>query len=256
MDAKAIKTIEVFQYEQGAEPAVGPWPGFDEAGETEPAEAQQVKSGSGARPPLDEALRVQLEQNAIDEARRGFEAGRERGITEGRQAEREALASERQSDDKRRAEQVAALVQRFAEDREQYLRAVEHEVVTLALAVAARILRREAQMDPLLLTGAVRVALGQLSNTTEVRLHVPKSELDLWREAIAHVPNLKVKPVVEAGDGMLVGDCSIQTSVGSVDIGIRAQLSEIERGFFDRAGHPPTAVPVGPMVGVEEEVQL
>jgi len=37
--------------------------------------------------------------------------------------------------------------------------AVEHEVVKLALAVAARILRREAQMDPLLLTGAVRVAL-------------------------------------------------------------------------------------------------
>ncbi len=33
----------------------------------------------------------------------------------------------------------------------------------LALAVAARILRREAQMDPLLLTGAVRVALGQLA---------------------------------------------------------------------------------------------
>ena len=39
------------------------------------------------------------------------------------------------------------------EERDRYLQAVEHEVVELALAVAARILRREAQMDPLLLTG-------------------------------------------------------------------------------------------------------
>ena len=38
-------------------------------------------------------------------------------------------------------------------------------MVKLALAIAARILRREAQTDPLLLTGAVRVALGQLAAT-------------------------------------------------------------------------------------------
>jgi len=35
---------------------------------------------------------------------------------------------------------------------------------------------------------------------------------------------------------MRLGDCRIETEMGSVDIGIRAQLSEIERGFFDRAG--------------------
>ena len=59
--------------------------------------------------------------------------------------------------------QAAELCESFAEERDRYLHAVEQEVVRLALAVAARILRREAQMDPLLLTGAVRVALGQLS---------------------------------------------------------------------------------------------
>jgi flagellar assembly protein FliH len=35
---------------------------------------------------------------------------------------------------------------------------------------------------------------------------------------------------------MLLGDCAIETELGSVDLGIRAQLGEIERGFFDRAG--------------------
>jgi flagellar assembly protein FliH len=113
---------------------------------------------------------------------------------------------------------------------------VEHEVVKLALAVAARILRREAQMDPLLLTGAVRVALGQLSGSTQVRLRVPEAEFELWTEAIALVPNLVVKPAVVVGEGMRLGDCAIETELGSVDLGIRAQLGEIERGFFDRVG--------------------
>jgi len=35
---------------------------------------------------------------------------------------------------------------------------------------------------------------------------------------------------------MRLGDCMIETELGSVDLGIRAQLGEIERGFFDRAG--------------------
>lgn len=91
-------------------------------------------------------------------------------------------------------------------------------------------------MDPLLLTGAVRVALGQLSGSTQVRLRVPEAELALWTEAILLLPNLAIKPTVIAGEGMRLGDCVIETDLGSVDLGIRAQLGEIERGFFDRAG--------------------
>ena len=116
------------------------------------------------------------------------------------------------------------------------MREVEHEVVDLALAVAARILRREAQMDPLLLTGAVRVALGQLSGSTVVRVFVPSGDLELWTETLAVLPNLHLKPQVSAREGMRLGDCVIETQLGSVDLGIRAQLGEIERGFFDRAG--------------------
>jgi flagellar assembly protein FliH len=133
-------------------------------------------------------------------------------------------------------QQAAGLLEIFTQERDHYLQKVEHEVVKLALAVAARILRREAQMDPLLLTGAVRVALGQLSSSTHVQLRVPKTELALWTEAITLLPNLAVKPAVVAGEGMRLGDCVIETEQGSVDLGIRAQLGEIERGFFDRAG--------------------
>jgi flagellar assembly protein FliH len=98
-----------------------------------------------------------------EETRRFFESGRERGSQEGRQAEREEQAASQAAAEQQRTRQAAGLIESFTLERDRYLQTVEQEVVKLALAVAARILRREAQMDPLLLSGAVRVALGQLS---------------------------------------------------------------------------------------------
>jgi flagellar assembly protein FliH len=244
MNAEAAKSVELFHYEEGNAPGAPSWEGFETASPEQTSPRAMVNEA---------ALREQIERETAEQLRRSFEAGRQQGMQEGHLAERESMAAARTAEETHRAQQVAELVQRFSEDRERYLHAVEHEVVSLALAVAARILRREAQMDPLLLTGAVRVALGQLSNSTEVRLRVPPTELDLWREAIAHVPNLTVKPVVEAGEGMRMGDCTIETTVGSVDLGIRAQLSEIERGFFDRAGHRPSASTGAPLPPAREQ---
>jgi flagellar assembly protein FliH len=246
--AETVARIEVFRYPPGSDAAeTASWEAFsaEETGApNKGAQAAEAQQGVPSR-------HAGFEQRLAEESRRSFEAGRELGRQEGRQAEREAQAAALAAAEQQRVRQAAELVQAFAAERERYLRAVEHEVVKLALAVAARILRREAQMDPLLLTGAVRVALGQLSASTQVRLRVPQGELDFWKEALAHIPNLNVKPVVEAGEGMRLGDCVVETELGSVDLGVRSQLGEIERGFFDRAGNLPsqTAEPM-PAAGV------
>ena len=226
--------IELFEYPAGPDaPDLPDWEGWG----TDPsADAPEEPAHDRARAAGEAGMRVEFEERLAEETRRAFVAGREQGRLEGRQAEREAQAAAQAANDERRVQQVGDLIASFAAERDRYLRAVEHEVVELALAVAARILRREAQMDPLLLTGAVRVALGQLAGSTQVRLRVPPAELDLWKEAIALLPNLAVKPTVVAGERMRLGDCEIETELGSVDLGIRAQLGEIERGFFDRAG--------------------
>jgi hypothetical protein len=133
---------------------------------------------------------IEIEKRIEEAAGRGFEAGRVQGVEQGRAAEKASCGPASQ----RLAAQIERMLATFAAERDHYLQTAEHEVVKLALAVAARILRREAQMDPLLLTGAVRVALGQLAASTRVSLRVPPAELDLWAESIAHLPNLSVKP--------------------------------------------------------------
>jgi flagellar assembly protein FliH len=216
--------FEVFEYPRTVPDESAPvWNGYEDS---------DGGSAQESQPQDQRAEHTDREKRLAEESRKAFEAGRARGREEMREAEREALSNARRQEELRMAE----VVESFAEAREQYLRAVEGEVVKLALAVAARILRREAQMDPLLLTGAVRVALGQLSQTSEVKLRVPDSDLELWREAITHLPNLRVKPEVLAGEGLRLGDCIVESNLGTVDLGIRSQLGEIERGFFDRSG--------------------
>lgn len=236
-----VPVFEVFDYPAVPGPPLPSWEAF---GSSEP-----VAFGSGAsmtRPRLvhdaeeERRLNAAFEARLAEEVRNAFETGKERGFEEGRTAERDALADGARAKDEGRIEQAARLAERFGAERERYFEAVEPAVVKLALAVAARILRRESQVDALLLSGAVRVALGQLSTSTQVRLRVPSADLELWRDTISHLPNLAVKPTVVAGEDMRLGECAMETELGSVDLGVAAQLREIERGFFDRAGQAST----------------
>jgi flagellar assembly protein FliH len=222
--------VEVFEYPASAQPYAQTALEGVLAEESDFPLEEEAPAQSGACSA--ESVHAEYEKRLGEENRRAFEAGR----AEGRQAEREAHGAALRQLEEKRVQQARELVASFALERDRYLQAVEQEVVRLALAVAARILRREAQMDPLLLTGAVRVALGQLSSSTTVRLRVPGPDADLWREAIALLPKMNLKPEVIATEGMRLGDCVVETELGTVNLGIRAQLAEIERGFFDRAG--------------------
>lgn len=167
-------------------------------------------------------------------------AQRARELTLLDEARREALAQGREETARQTAEllqqstaRMGAALEDFRQERDLYFARVEQEVVRLALAIAARILHRESQIDPLLLSGAVRVALGQLAESTGVRLRVPLAELPMWEEMLRLLPNLPLRPRVEGEAGMKAGECRLETELGSVDLGVRAQLAEIERGFFD-----------------------
>jgi len=180
---------------------------------------------------LAEACRIAEERGR----REGIDLGVARALHQAREEALRQLQGERT----RLLDQGRALAASFADSRDGYLHEFEHESVRLALAIAARILRREAHIDPLLLTGAVRVALGQLAESTAVRLRVPEPDAAMWQEALRVIPGLTMRPEVVADAEMSLGECRIETELGNADLGLWAQLKEIERGFFDRVGEFP-----------------
>jgi flagellar assembly protein FliH len=180
-------------------------------------------------------LEEQFQGRIAEETRRSYEAGYEQGRQDGLASERGAEQAARAEKLQRLAAAVGIIAEDFAEERGRYYEQLEQEAVKLALAMAGRILRREAQMDPLFLLGAVRVALGQLTDSTKVRLRVPAADAELWTEAMALLPNRDTRPEVIAAEGIEVGQCVMETELGSADLGVRAQLGEMERSMFDRS---------------------
>lgn len=248
MAATQSDEYELFEYPEVAAPPLPSWDVFAGVAMTAgiPANAIVVHSTS-EREQSSETTKTETEKAPADALRQSFEKGRMVGFEDGQMAERQAVAALAEAREAQRVQQFARQLENFNAQTIRYFETVEPEVVKLALAVAARILRRESQTDPLLLSGAVRAALGQLSSATSVRLRAPSADHDLWKETIAHLPNLSIKPVVLADDQMCLGECVLESELGSVDLGIASHLAEIERGFFDCVRPNPSVADVIPV---------
>jgi flagellar assembly protein FliH len=169
--------------------------------------------------------------------RQQVEGARREAVEQGRRS----AAGEQEAWRRKCEAALTAGLEEFRGAREEYLGRVEREVVRLALAIAERILLREARVDPLLLAGVVRVALGRLAESTAVRLRVPAGERELWAEMLRRMPGLPLRPEVMGDAALETGDAVLEANIGSVDLGVRAQMGEIERGFFDAPGSEPKA---------------
>jgi flagellar assembly protein FliH len=166
---------------------------------------------------------LQTQQHVEDE----IEVAYQRGSVDGREREaadcRIAVAAER--------DLVFKVCAGFKTERESYFASVEAEVVKLALAIAARVLHRESRLDPMLLRGVVKVALEQVADESGTTLRVPLDYVSAWQSV---AEEYGVMTLEVAGDAtMLNGECVLETKVGRVELGIAAQMEEIEKGFFD-----------------------
>lgn len=161
----------------------------------------------------------------------------EQGFREG--ASRERAETEASANQQRKT--IAAALEAFVQERESYFHRVEGEVVALALAMVRKILRRESQLDPLLLSGLVRVALEKMALTQNVRLRVHPSQIAVWEEYFKQRDDVSVKPEL-SGDATLERDqCALETELGVTDLSLQTQLKEIEQGLFDLLAQRPGA---------------
>ncbi len=136
------------------------------------------------------------------------------------------------------AEKVRKAIEHFQVERKDYFSRVESDVVQLALAIATKILHREAQVDPMLVAALVRVAIDKLHDGSSVSVRVAPAEAGKWRVFLAHPLNGSTIEIVE--DAHLgPADCILETELGSANFSIEAQMKEVEQGFFDLLAQRP-----------------
>jgi flagellar assembly protein FliH len=138
------------------------------------------------------------------------------------------------------ADKIRQALELFQVERKEYFSRVESDVVQLALAISAKILHREAQVDPMLVAALVRVAIDKLHDGSSVSVRVSPTEAQKWRAFLANPLNGSTIEIVEdAHLGPM--DCVLETELGSANFSIEAQMKEVEQGFFDLLAQRPVS---------------
>jgi flagellar assembly protein FliH len=181
---------------------------------------QLGKEADGAQPALSNALHEQ----EIQEARR-------EGESRARQAFEEELERVRGN--------IRTALAKFEKERAAYFQKVETEVVQLALSIARKVLYREAQVDPLVLAGIVRVALDKIESNTKVVIRVHPLYAADCRAFFAHGLEPHAVPEIEEDPAVEPEQCVLQTELGTTELGIEVQLKEIEKGLVDLLAQRP-----------------
>jgi flagellar assembly protein FliH len=186
-----------------------------------PAHASSGENGANGQPQdVSKDLALRLRAEALAE---GMREGEHRAL----QSFENKLEQERN--------RIAQILVAFQQERSQYFAKVEVELVHLALAIAAKILRREAQVDRLLVAGLVKVMLERLNRDTNVVARVRPEDVPDWKKYFRENPSVQV---VDDASVEPMG-CILETELGITDMGLNAQLKEIEQGFFDLLAQRP-----------------
>lgn len=201
-----------------------------------PAKAENgARAGrpAGTPPPAhrESATLVPERTNEGPAGQGAYEKGSSDGEARARAAFEKTLAEVRS--------QITLSLRQFTTERETYFQKVEADVVQLALSIARKILHRESQIDPLLLTGIVRVALEGIDRDTQVRLRANPEEIRFWRDYFTHTDGIRPAPELVGDASLSAGQCVLETELGSTHISFETQLKEIEQGFLDLLGQRP-----------------
>jgi flagellar biosynthesis/type III secretory pathway protein FliH len=155
--------------------------------------------------------------------------GLELGIRQATARFEEELAQERK--------RVADLIHGFQGQCSDYYAKVELDLVNLALAISAKILHRESQVDPMVVAGLVKVMLERLKQKTTVIVRIRPEDAGSWRQYFRDSANVQI---VE-DSSLDPKACFLETELGVADMGLESQLKEVEQGFFDLLARRPEA---------------
>jgi flagellar assembly protein FliH len=143
----------------------------------------------------------------------------EQGLTEGREAGRAEVRAQ--------VERLSGMFYDLAKPFEALDAEVERELLTLAMALARQIVRRELKTDPTQIIGIIREAIAALPVAArEVRVHLHPEDAAVVREHLAPTESERAWAIVE-DPVMARGGCQVSTNTSRIDMRLETRLGAI-----------------------------
>jgi flagellar assembly protein FliH len=161
-----------------------------------------------------------LEARLAEETRAAYQQGFDAGVGQESAKWAGALA--------RSAKAIAEL----AGHKPKMRSVVEEDAVRLSLAIAKKVLHREANIDPGAIAGLIRVALEKVNARELMRIRVSAQDAGELKSRIAEF-GLPAQVELVADQSLERGGVVLDTEQGQIDASVDTQLGEIERGLAD-----------------------
>jgi flagellar assembly protein FliH len=143
----------------------------------------------------------------------------EQGLAEGREAGRAEVRAQ--------VERLSGMFYDLAKPFEVLDAEVERELLTLAMALARQIVRRELKADPTQIIGIIREAIAALPVAArEVRVHLHPEDAAVVREHLAPTENERAWAMVE-DPVMARGGCQITSATSRIDARLESRVGAI-----------------------------
>lgn len=143
----------------------------------------------------------------------------EQGLAEGREAGRAEVRAQ--------VERLAGMFYDLAKPFEVLDSEVERELLTLAMALARQIVRRELKADPSQIIGIIREAIAALPVAArEVRVHLHPEDAAVVRQHLAPTESERAWALVE-DPVMARGGCQITTATSRIDARLETRVGAI-----------------------------
>ncbi len=157
----------------------------------------------------------------------------EQGLTEGREAGRAEVRAQ--------VERLAGMFYDLAKPFQALDEEVERELLTLAMALARQIVRRELKADPTQIIGIIREAIAALPVAArEVRVHLHPEDAAVVREHLAPTESDRAWTIVE-DPVMARGGCQIATATSRIDARLETRLGTILSELLGNERQSPNA---------------
>ena len=115
--------------------------------------------------------------------------------------------------------------------RARMIRETEQQMVTLALAVARRVIQREISLDRDLLIAIARVALDRLGDDAKISVRLNPDD-HAATEAARTAAWTGTHVTVAADPRVPRGGCRIESDFGALDAGVDAQIQELAHALL------------------------
>ncbi len=175
-------------------------------------------------------------ERIVEEVRKEYEAKLNEAYRRGFQEAEKMLQDKLQVELNEHIQLFERILKNFYEEINGFEQKIEKLILSLALEIARKIVKREIEEDDNFIVNQVREAVKRIVGVEKIKLRVNPEDEKLIRELkpeILQMIDSSGDVIIEADPGIERGGCIIESELGNVDVRLGTQFSLIENSLIE-----------------------